>query len=65
MDIKKLSADFAVAPQMSPADVKEAAAQGFKSIICNRPMAKHLISRMRCLFRLQQNRKVLVSNMYR
>jgi sulfide:quinone oxidoreductase len=37
MDIKKLSADFAVAPQMSPADVKEAAAQGFKSIICNRP----------------------------
>ena len=37
MDIKKLSADFSVSPQISPAELKDAAAQGFKSIICNRP----------------------------
>jgi sulfide:quinone oxidoreductase len=37
MDIKKLSPDFSVAPQMSPADIVTAASKGFKSIICNRP----------------------------
>ncbi|MBW8294456.1 bifunctional protein tyrosine phosphatase family protein/NAD(P)/FAD-dependent oxidoreductase [Sphingopyxis sp.] len=37
MDIKTLSADFSVSPQILPAELAIAAAQGFKSIICNRP----------------------------
>lgn len=34
---KKLTSDLSVAPQISVADVADLAAQGFKSIICNRP----------------------------
>ena len=37
MTAKKLTAEFSVAPQISVADVADLAAQGFKSIICNRP----------------------------
>ncbi|NKB15670.1 MAG: TIGR01244 family phosphatase [Sphingomonadales bacterium] len=37
MDITSLSANLSVSPQISPADVKELAASGFRSIICNRP----------------------------
>jgi sulfide:quinone oxidoreductase len=34
---KRLTAEVAVAPQIEPAEVAELAAQGFRSIICNRP----------------------------
>lgn len=34
---KKLSGDVAVSPQISPAQVKEAADLGYATIVCNRP----------------------------
>jgi sulfide:quinone oxidoreductase len=37
MDIKKLTADISVSPQIRPEDVAELAEQGFKSIVSNRP----------------------------
>ena len=37
MNGKRLSPDFAVAPQISPADMLATAAQGFRAITCNRP----------------------------
>ncbi len=37
MDITKLGERISVSPQISPADVAELAAQGFRSIVCNRP----------------------------
>lgn len=37
MDLKSLSPKFAVAPQITPDDVAELAAQGYRAIICNRP----------------------------
>ena len=37
MDIRKLSADFSVSPQIAADDVAEIAALGFKSVLCNRP----------------------------
>jgi len=37
MTPKKLSAEISVAPQIEPSDIEGLAAQGFKSIICNRP----------------------------
>ena len=37
MAIKALSSTFAVSPQLTPADVKMAADQGYRSIISNRP----------------------------
>ena len=37
MTITELSPRFAVAPQIGPADVREIADRGFRSIICNRP----------------------------
>ncbi len=37
MSIQSLSADFAVAGQISPEDLPAIAAAGFKSVICNRP----------------------------
>ena len=37
MDIRKLSAEFSVSPQIAALDVREIAALGFKSMICNRP----------------------------
>ncbi len=37
MNSKRLSPDFAMAPQISPADMLAIAEQGFRAIICNRP----------------------------
>lgn len=37
MDIKPLTQDFAVSPQITVTDIPAIAAQGFKAIICNRP----------------------------
>ena len=37
MSVQALSADFAVAGQITPDDVPAIARAGFKSIICNRP----------------------------
>lgn len=37
MDIRTLSPDFAVAPQIEASDVAELAAMGFTHVICNRP----------------------------
>jgi uncharacterized protein (TIGR01244 family) len=36
-DIRTVTADFAVAPQLQPADMAEAAKRGFKLVINNRP----------------------------
>ena len=37
MQVRRVSDELAVSPQISVADVAEAAAQGFKAIVCNRP----------------------------
>lgn len=37
MEIKRLSDDYAVAAQISPADVQTIVAAGYKSLICHRP----------------------------
>ncbi len=37
MDLRRITDDFAVAPQIEPADVAEAAALGYRTVICNRP----------------------------
>jgi len=37
MEIKKISKQLSVSPQITPADVQILAGQGFRSIICNRP----------------------------
>lgn len=37
MDIRPLTPEFAVSPQITPDDIAEIAAQGFKTVICNRP----------------------------
>ncbi|MDB4111813.1 bifunctional protein tyrosine phosphatase family protein/NAD(P)/FAD-dependent oxidoreductase [Yoonia sp.] len=37
MDIKKLTPEISVAPQITPADMKAIKDQGFRAIICNRP----------------------------
>lgn len=37
MDIRKVDTDFAVAPQIAPADMAALAAQGFVAVMCNRP----------------------------
>lgn len=37
MDIKQLSTNYAVSPQIDAADVVAIARAGFKTIICNRP----------------------------
>ena len=36
-DIRTVTADFAVAPQLSPEDMREAAERGFRLVINNRP----------------------------
>ncbi len=36
-DIRNVTADFAVAPQITEADIEAIAAQGFKTIVANRP----------------------------
>ena len=40
MDIRTLTPAYAVSPQIDPADVDEIKAQGFETIICNRPDAE-------------------------
>ncbi|MCA8881608.1 MAG: TIGR01244 family phosphatase [Rhodobacteraceae bacterium] len=37
MDIKRLSPDYAVTPQVTPADVAAIRDAGFATVICNRP----------------------------
>jgi len=37
MQVRRVSDELAVSPQISVADVHEIAAQGFKGIVCNRP----------------------------
>ena len=37
MEIRRISPEFAVSPQITVEDVGAAAAQGFRSIVCNRP----------------------------
>ena len=37
MNVKYLSDTFAVTAQLAPADLREVKAQGFNSVICNRP----------------------------
>jgi uncharacterized protein (TIGR01244 family) len=37
MNIKEISPDYSVAPQVAPEDMAEIAAAGFRSIMCNRP----------------------------
>jgi uncharacterized protein (TIGR01244 family) len=41
MNFQQLTPDYAVAPQITAADVPQIAAAGFRSIICNRPDAEH------------------------
>ena len=40
MDIRQLSPNYAVSPQIDPADVASIAEAGFTTIICNRPDAE-------------------------
>lgn len=37
MDIRRITDDYAVSPQISPDDIPEIKAAGFRSIMCNRP----------------------------
>ena len=37
MDIRKLTDDFSVAPQLTPDEMPAVAAAGFRTVICNRP----------------------------
>lgn len=37
MDIRKIDDSISVSPQIEPGDLAELAAQGYRSIICNRP----------------------------
>ena len=37
MDIRRLTAELSVSPQMAAADLAAVAAAGFRSVICNRP----------------------------
>lgn len=37
MDVRKLTDDFAVSPQIAPEDIPTLAQQGFRAILCNRP----------------------------
>jgi len=37
MNIRPVSADFAVAPQIQPSDMPAIAQQGYVTVICNRP----------------------------
>ncbi len=40
MDIRQISPNYAVSPQIDPEDVQTIAASGFTTIICNRPDAE-------------------------
>lgn len=37
MNITRVSADFSVSSQIAPSDIPAIAAEGYRSIICNRP----------------------------
>lgn len=37
MDIRRITPDYAVSPQVAPEDMPEIAAAGFRTVICNRP----------------------------
>lgn len=41
MDIRKLTDDYAVAPQIDPADATSIAEAGYAMVICNRPDAEN------------------------
>ncbi len=41
MDIRQITEDYSVAPQIEVADVARIAGAGFRSIICNRPDEEH------------------------
>lgn len=40
MDIRQITPDYAVSPQIDPGDMPDIAAAGFTTIICNRPNAE-------------------------
>lgn len=40
MDIRRITPDYAVSPQIEPEDVPAIAAAGFRTVICNRPDAE-------------------------
>lgn len=40
MEIRRLSADYAVSPQIAPEDLPAVAEAGFRTVICNRPDAE-------------------------
>jgi uncharacterized protein (TIGR01244 family) len=37
MDIRRITPDYAVSPQIEPEDLPEIVAQGFRTVVCNRP----------------------------
>lgn len=37
MDIRRITPDYAVSPQIAPEDMPDIAAAGFRTVICNRP----------------------------
>lgn len=37
MDIRRITGDISVSPQISPGDIPAIAAAGFRSVLCNRP----------------------------
>ena len=37
MDIRRITPDYAVSPQIAPEDMSDIAAAGFRTVICNRP----------------------------
>lgn len=37
MDLRRITDDFAVAPQIVPDDIRQIAEEGFRAILCNRP----------------------------
>lgn len=41
MDLRRITADYAVAPQIEPSDMALIAAEGFTTVICNRPDAEN------------------------
>ena len=41
MEIREITPDYSVAPQIEASDVAGIAKAGFKSIICNRPDEEH------------------------
>jgi uncharacterized protein (TIGR01244 family) len=41
MDIRRITPDYAVSPQIAPEDLPEIAAQGFRTVVCNRPDAEN------------------------